>query len=514
VARAGGASIGFRCALVAVTLLCAWTLLDGWSHLHWIGQKSTAAVLALAGLATALSAAALARGWSAPAPPGGAAAAWRLALLLAGATWMAFLLLVDPYREYALALAASAAASLWAVLAVARRRGARWPRVALEAERAGARIVLAVVAVELLLALIASRWPNAALAGSSAQAHSLVEANRAPAGSFSFGFPCDARGHYDHPPPPPPREGRLVVSIGDSFSASVVPHHFHYTTAAERELAALRGPGEPPVEIYNMGLPGLGPPEYLHLLVHEALPLRPDLIVVHLFAGNDLEARNLVKPGLARRWFDPSELLLVRVPVRIVRLLEERRALRREGAPKRAHWHRGEQRRLETLEEVIAEHPWVVDPLREDAMQSVDSFQRTQAYRASNGCRPEQRFEAFFPWIEEIVRAAGRIPVVFALIPDEYQVNDEVWRLALEYVAEARDLGGAERLVRDHVQRVLVPEFERRGWPLLDYLPILRAAEPLADGALHVYHLRDTHWNARGNHIAGVALARFLLPRL
>jgi len=32
----------------------------------------------------------------------------------------------------------------------------------------------------------------------------------------------------------------------------------------------------------------------------------------------------------------------------------------------------------------------------------------------------------------------------------------------------------------------------------------------MADGLRHLYHRRDTHFNARGNRAAGEALARFL----
>jgi hypothetical protein len=45
-------------------------------------------------------------------------------------------------------------------------------------------------------------------------------------------------------------------------------------------------------------------------------------------------------------------------------------------------------------------------------------------------------------------------------------------------------------------------------------LPILRAAPPWTDGKKHFYHLRDTHFNARGNEIAGKALGEFLKPFL
>ena len=506
----------FRAALLAALALALWALGDGWMHLGWIRQRAfTAGALLVAAVAALACAAALVRGWPAIPGAGERCLEYRLAVVLAGALWITCLLVVDPYREFALQLAAAVAAGAWALLAVEVRRGEwRFPRALSVLERLLFRLVLVLAAVELILAGIARLWPMAALAGGSAEPRALVEANRPPAGSFSFGFPCDQRGHYDAHPGPPPRAGKLVVSIGDSFSASVVPHEFHYTTVAERELAALRGPDAPPVEVYNMGLPGLGPPEYLHLLVHEALPLEPDLIVVHLFAGNDLDSYGLVKPGVLRRWFDRRELHLVRVPLRIERLLAERRAKGKEGAQASAPWHRGAQRRLATREEVVAEYPFVLDPLLESPNYTLESHARTEAYRAHDGCRPGERFEDFFPWIEALVRAAGEIGIVFALIPDEYQLDDDTWQQVQAYVGRTPGMDPPQRLVRDHIQRVLVPAFEQRGWTLLDYLPILRAVPPLADGRLHLYHLRDTHWNARGNQVAGEALARFLHPRL
>ena len=43
---------------------------------------------------------------------------------------------------------------------------------------------------------------------------------------------------------------------------------------------------------------------------------------------------------------------------------------------------------------------------------------------------------------------------------------------------------------------------------MLDLLPLLRTVEPMKDGRRHVYQLRNTHFNARGNEVAGRALAR------
>jgi hypothetical protein len=95
------------------------------------------------------------------------------------------------------------------------------------------------------------------------------------------------------------------------------------------------------------------------------------------------------------------------------------------------------------------------------------------------------------------------------LIPDEFQVDDELWgAVRAQLVKTAR--GSATAWDRDRPQRILVKSLTDRGIPYLDLLPVLRSVPPLSDGKLHCYLRRDTHWNARGNRIAGAALGEFL----
>ena len=88
------------------------------------------------------------------------------------------------------------------------------------------------------------------------------------------------------------------------------------------------------------------------------------------------------------------------------------------------------------------------------------------------------------------------------LIPDEFQLDDELWR-AVEQAA------GVE-LQRDRAQDLIKAGLVERDIACLDLLPVLRAAPALDDGKRHLYHLRDTHFNARGNRVVGEALATFL----
>ncbi len=87
------------------------------------------------------------------------------------------------------------------------------------------------------------------------------------------------------------------------------------------------------------------------------------------------------------------------------------------------------------------------------------------------------------------------------LIPDEYQVNDDLYETLMHRVPDA---AAYERL---HPQQRLSAHCRDRGIEVLDLLEPLRRA----NGERPVYRLRDTHWNARGNRIAGEALARYLL---
>jgi hypothetical protein len=99
-------------------------------------------------------------------------------------------------------------------------------------------------------------------------------------------------------------------------------------------------------------------------------------------------------------------------------------------------------------------------------------------------------------------RAAGDIPLYVLLIPDEFQVEDELWNAVSQQFDRPAQ--------RDRPQMILTAWLEQQNIPYLDLLPLMRSVAPMEDGRRHLYHLRDTHWNARGNRIAAESLADFL----
>lgn len=378
---------------------------------------------------------------------------------------------------------------------------ASWPRPARGMELSVFVLALSILALELGLELL-DTLVHPALLADTTSARAWITSRALPPGTMRFGFPVNSRGHYDVEPPAP-GSGPLVVVIGDSFGPGTVPHSMHYTSVAEEILR----PEFPGLEIYNMGIPGADPSHYLEMLSSEALPMHPDLVVIALFVGNDLEFP-VATPGsssLASRAFGRESNLLARFVTRSLRLIAERRRAHEEGALGGKVQGDDESGRLDP-EEALATFPQLADPLLEVPTFSTSGFARIERGRALDVTTGSEDYRGL-PWIlrmRDLARSGPEpVPLFVLLIPDEFQVEDEVWELARPDDPEAE---------RDRPQRVLTRFLAEHEIPCLDPLPALRALEPLADGRLHAYHARDTHWNMRGNRVGGTELARAIRP--
>jgi hypothetical protein len=227
--------------------------------------------------------------------------------------------------------------------------------------------------------------------------------------------------------------------------------------------------------------------------------MRPLAVVIALFVGNDLEfdvpAR---RTGIVHPLVDRESSVLARFVVRATRIAVERRRQQRAGGTAAGGEH---DARVDPARLAEA-FPWTADPTLERPAFSETTFrsiERQRAVAVARALRPDGY--RCFPFLEAMRRAAGDVPLVVLLIPDEFQVEDDVW---------AEVSAGTSGLERERPQRELAAFCGARGLPLVDPLLRLRAAAPLADGRRHLYHLRDTHWNARGNALGGAMLAREL----
>ena len=417
--------------------------------------------------------------------------------LMAGA--IVFIACCQPYRALLLDFAGSLALGLFAlgVLALPRLERltrSRWMR--------RIDIVLMNLCVVLILSESALRGlallrPSAILSLESDTPEQVLKAHRYPPGFVRLGFACNSGGYYDTPFEPKPAGEKLVVVIGDSFSAGVVPHHFHYTTVAERRLGC---------RVYNLGVPSIGPSEYLHLLEQEVLPLEPDLVVIGLFIGNDVtDCRARRETSALEDWLSPDSLLLVQFPRRMLILREETR--------NNAGHVLGEMNTRQVVTQSEAEvrerFPWALDHSLEGPTMSRSRFLATESERARAICGSDTSgYSRLFEVLQQIVRVSRGTKLVLMLIPDEFQVEDSTWQGVRRVVSNAGELR------RDQPQAILRQWLLEQGVEYLDLLPELRALEVFPDGKRHCYHLRDTHFNGLGNAVAGEALARRLLPLL
>jgi hypothetical protein len=115
----------------------------------------------------------------------------------------------------------------------------------------------------------------------------------------------------------------------------------------------------------------------------------------------------------------------------------------------------------------------------------------------------EKKWQRALADLDRIVKdcRSRRKTLAVVLIPDEFQVNSSVLRMATH---EANVEPTA--LDVEYPQRRLAAFFAERGVPCLDLLPeFARYSE--------TYAPRDTHWNERGNRLAAGLIARWLLSK-
>jgi SGNH hydrolase-like domain, acetyltransferase AlgX len=74
-----------------------------------------------------------------------------------------------------------------------------------------------------------------------------------------------------------------IISIGDSFVYGVVPYEYNFLTILDTKLNETGS-----FEVINMGIPGIGPREYLSVCANEGIKFDPDLVLVCFFIGNDI----------------------------------------------------------------------------------------------------------------------------------------------------------------------------------------------------------------------------------
>jgi len=288
-----------------------------------------------------------------------------------------------------------------------------------------------------------------------------------------YGFQTNSRGFYDVERTREKSPGIYrVLGIGDSFSFGIVPHEFNYLTRIEKQIKQVR----PGFELFNMGIPGLSPREYLALLLNEGLDLRPDMVLLSFFAGNDFAETAKI-----------DRIYRISYTANIVKYFYAvATKVGDHGVPTASTYKDN------------------APTLTEDAFLEIETF-GLPLFQKDNA-----RFENALPNTMAHLRAIKQvcdlhgIHLTIIIIPDEMQVNDEL----LEKVANMKGIAAGE-LDTTRPNRALSSELTRLSIDHLDLLPKFRAET--VSGRL--YKPNDSHWNIRGNEIAAKLIFDHILQK-
>lgn len=291
-----------------------------------------------------------------------------------------------------------------------------------------------------------------------------------------------------------------IIALGDSFTNGSVPYDSIWLVQLER---ALQEHSDGDVEVLNLGVPAVGPDFELRMWQIEGRALAPDLVVLAFFVGNgfrdaigEVGDRGLVD-RLARASF---AFRLARNYFAVARALEDPAEIALgKSAMRKAPYESGGYRLPDIDRETDLLKPtFTPEAFHEIEVRRLWTCDRT---RQAEFDLVFERVSGFLTTLHGEVEQAGARLVVM-LIPDEYQVDDELQASLLEQEGRSADTFDFEA-----PQRRLGVLLASLGVPTLDLLQPFREAGASA----RLYRLRNTHWNVEGNALAAKLLERFLL---
>lgn len=295
--------------------------------------------------------------------------------------------------------------------------------------------------------------------------------------SYHYDFRVNSRGFKDVEFNSAKRAGTFrILGLGDSFAYGIVPYEHNYYTVLEK---GLRRAGHE-VELINMGIGGVGPKDYLSLLVKEGLELDPDMVIVSFFIGNDFSDPTVDKTAMPLHSYSYLATFVKYV-------VDVRRKFK--GQPMLARPHA-----LETYHDDR--------PTFEDAYFLDLEVGRSEIFREASTVFDSQ-FQEAVGYLKQIKAMcdARRIALIVVMIPDEVQVNPALQAEVMRVKALTAQ--------PDHFDFAL-PNRRLRARLLEDgirYVELLDEFVAAGRGAI-LYKPKDTHWNIAGNRLAAQIIQR------
>jgi hypothetical protein len=264
-----------------------------------------------------------------------------------------------------------------------------------------------------------------------------------------------------------------ILGIGDSFTYGVVPYENNYLTLVEEKLKQ-QGAS---VELINMGIPSIGPREYLSLFVNEGVELKPDLVVVSFFMGNDFT--------------DDFET--------------KRKPYTYSYVASLIYYLYSAHTKYEGLSRYTLVYHDDQPTFTDEAYLSLEKG-RSQIFLKQNQVFGAELDDATSYLIKmKSICDTQNISLVILLIPDELQVSRALQTRVLQGLAlnpEAVDFSLPNR--------TLIERLKQNGIDSIDLLEEFQSAAEQKN----LYRPNDSHWNIEGNKLASEILVKHLYSRL
>jgi hypothetical protein len=289
-----------------------------------------------------------------------------------------------------------------------------------------------------------------------------------PPGSQLRGRKVNALGYWDDEFQTARVPGRLRIAVlGDEMTLSGDVR----SNCLDQIEQLNRG-----VDVYNFGLPGVGPREYAAHVIHDVGRYDPQLVMLFISVGDDITSQ-LPMPGM----FDWRGLHLYQAGARLFSDSPSVRPVSKELT-------------VETQAESST--------CRRDYLRRCAG--RLSVCHTPLGGHMRRRWQEVEAQLQDVARECrGRnMPLVIVVVPADFQVNPvlcDSMRRRLGYTPEQVDLELPQRRLREFAEAADVP--------LLDLLPEFKA-----DGA-QLYARHHSRWNQRGNTKAAQVIDAWLRSR-
>ncbi len=285
--------------------------------------------------------------------------------------------------------------------------------------------------------------------------------------------------------PKPSREGvKRILGLGDSFASAFNVEEEKTFFAVTEEILKQQLPGAE-IEVVNGGTPNYGTWHELRMFRRLSPEFKPDLAVLAVYVGNDLEDNLAPQQAVVRDGFMVSQNRRPGILPHSVRSWLQIHSMAYVFL-----WNGWNQIRPWFGQEAIDSVRSEKDLVSPGAIEKVE-----KGYRVSAKLLSQFRQEA----------DSANIPLLVLLIPAEFQVYpDRFNRIVRQQGLEP----GAFEL--DLPQKRWTRIISDLNLPVLDLLPLFRAHR---EGP-YLYMSLDGHLTVEGNRLAGESLAQFLLPPL